>query len=341
MDLHAYTRELLDKNLLPELKEIAQALGIIPEGNKTRRETWVAALVGQPFPVFQSIASEEPTKKSLDVDFNVVRESTPAVVCKEGIYELVPEPPDPSEFAQTIPFYNALADYYEWYPADIYCDGKCKFNAKIFLRTERSLRIGIDYCPTWDDVHDRRKNSPGVEVDPVEEPLIETVENPPGVESNEFPDLESALAEIARLRAQNDKLLELARFQSEIIRKAKDISPVERPSFKRVLALAQAACLDISKALTGGWLLTMGEKLKRGFKTLKEIWELLTVDDWHLTDLFCPPPKEPVSVAPLLAPIRSKYSAVPFCDDDLIDIWSLGINAVSSGRLPPAGGEAM
>lgn len=62
MDLHIYTRELLDKHLLPELKEIAQGVGIIPEGNKTRRETWVAALVGQLFPVFR------PIENSLDVD---------------------------------------------------------------------------------------------------------------------------------------------------------------------------------------------------------------------------------------------------------------------------------
>ena len=80
---------------------------------------------------------------------------------------------------------------------------------------------------------------------------------------------------------------------------------------------------------------------RQGFKTLKEIWELLIVDDWHLTDLFCPPPKEPVYIAPLFAPIYSKYSAVPFCDDDPIDIWSLGVNAVSNSRSPPAGGEAM
>lgn len=53
--MHIYTRELLRTYLLPELKEIAQSFGIIPDGNKTRRETWVAALVGKPFPVFQSL----------------------------------------------------------------------------------------------------------------------------------------------------------------------------------------------------------------------------------------------------------------------------------------------
>ncbi len=88
-------------------------------------------------------------------------------------------------------------------------------------------------------------------------------------------------------------------------------------------------------------MLTMGEKLKRGFNKLKEIWELLIADDGHLRDLFCPLPKEPVYVAPIFAPIHSRYSAIPFCDDDLIDIWSLGVNAVSNGRSPPAGGDAM
>ena len=62
--MHIYTRELLDKHLLPELKEIALGLGITPAGNKTRRETWIAALAGQPFPLFQSIAPWSRAKNS-------------------------------------------------------------------------------------------------------------------------------------------------------------------------------------------------------------------------------------------------------------------------------------
>ena len=266
MDLHIYTRELLDKHLLPELKEIAQGFGIIPDGNKTRRETWVAALVGQPFPVFQS----------LDV--------------------------------------------------------------------QRQESI---------------ENPPGVEVDPVREPLIEAVEDSPGAdrveesielsdensldadrtqESIEFPDLESALAEIARLRFLNDELLNRVRSQSEQIRLAKDISPVEKPSLKRVLALARAACLDVLKSAEGNWILSMG-RLRRSFKKLRDIWDLLIVDDWFLEDLFFPPPP-PQAAKPLFASIHSKYSSIPFCDDGLIDTWSLGVNVASSGRSPP-GGEAM
>ena len=267
MDLHIYTRELLDKHLLPELKEIAQGLGIIPDGNKTRRETWVAVLVGQPLPVFQS----------LDV--------------------------------------------------------------------QRQEPI---------------ENPPAVEVDPVREPVMEAVENSPGVdrveelielpdeksldvdcaqELIEFPDLKSALTEIRRLRAQNDELLNRARSQSEQIRRAKDISPVEKPSLKRVLALAQTACLDVIKSAEGNWILSMG-RLKRSFKKLRDIWDLLIIEDWYLTDLFSPPPLPVAKKSIFTAATHTRYSAIPFCDDGLIDTWRLGVNVVSSGRSPP-GGEAM
>jgi hypothetical protein len=269
MDLHIYTRELLDKHLLPELKEIAQGLGIIPYGNKTRRETWVTALVGRPFPVFQSFDAQHQ---------------------------------EPIE------------------------------------------------------------NSPGVEVDPVREPLIEAIENSPGVDRVEesielpdeksldveidraqepidFPDLESALAEIARLRAQNDELLSRVRSQSTIISRAKDISPVQKPSLKRVRDMASQAFLDVVKDVRHGFYLTWGAA-KKHFRHLKDIWELLIQDDWPLSDWFSPPP--PAVQKPLFAPIHSRYSVIPFYDDDLIDAWSLGlrVNVASSGRSPP-GGEAM
>jgi len=267
MDLHIYTRELLNKHLLPELKEIAQGLGIIPDGNKTRRETWVAALVGQPFPVFQSLdlQRQEPIENSPGVEVDRVREPLTEVVENSPAVDRVEESIEPPD--------------------------------------KKSL-----------------------DVDRAQEPV-------------EFPDLESALAEIARLRTQNDELLSRVRSQSEQIRLAKDISPVEKPSLKRVLALAQAACLDVLKSAEGNWILSMG-RLKRSFKKLRDIWDLLIVGDWFLEDLFFPPPPPPAVQKPLFASIHSKYSAIPFCDDDLIDTWSLGVNVALSGRSPP-GGEAM
>jgi hypothetical protein len=93
-------------------------------------------------------------------------------------------------------------------------------------------------------------------------------------------------------------------------------------------------------AVTGGWLLTMGT-MKRGFKNLRQIWELLIVENWHLTDLFCSPPAS-APTQPIFAPIYTKYGAIPFCDDNPIDIWRLGsVNAQLSGCSPPAGGNAM
>lgn len=253
MDLHIYTRELLDKYLLPELKEIAQGLGIIPEGNKTRRETWVAALVGKPFPVFQSIELEQATEKSLDVD--------PVQEPLMGTVENSPR-------VDVDPVREPLMEAVENSPS-------VEFNR----------------------AQGASENPPGVEVDPVREPLMEAVENSPGVdrvqEPIEFPDLESALAEIARLRTENEELLSRVRSQTETINSAKDITRVQKCSFVRVLRLARAACLDLSKSITGGWVLSMGN-LQRTFKTLHEIWRLLVPGEWNLSDKFQQPEKTPI-----------------------------------------------
>lgn len=160
----------------------------------------------------------------------------------------------------------------------------------------------------------------------------------------EFPDMESALAEIARLRAQKLELLERVRSQSEITNRAKDISPVQRCSFIRVLRLARAACLDVSKTATGEWILSMGS-MTRQFKRLKQIWELLIPEEWNLMDLFdplhfAPRPRLPkaqwLGNTPFRQAIESKYLSIPFCDDKLIDIWSLEpAHAAGGDRAPP------
>jgi hypothetical protein len=69
-----------------------------------------------------------------------------------------------------------------------------------------------------------------------------------------------------------------------IIARAKDATPVSRPSLKRVAALAATACMSIRK-ISGGWLLSMGN-LCRSFRKLTEIWELLTQEEWLLSDIF-------------------------------------------------------
>ena len=87
--------------------------------------------------------------------------------------------------------------------------------------------------------------------------------------------------------AQSDLLV-----AKTIISRAKDSSPVERPSFKRVTILVTNACMGLKK-VAGGWLLFLG-KLQRKFKSLKQIWLLLTQENWYLSDIFPPqasPPK--------------------------------------------------
>ncbi|WP_333164091.1 hypothetical protein [Microcoleus sp. AT3-A2] len=96
--------------------------------------------------------------------------------------------------------------------------------------------------------------------------------------------LAAAQAEIARLREDNEQMQFRIRSQTETINRAKDINPVARPSFKRVLALAQAACFDLCKHPGGGWLLSLGQRVRK-FKSLTQIWDILCLDDWFLEDL--------------------------------------------------------
>jgi hypothetical protein len=76
----------------------------------------------------------------------------------------------------------------------------------------------------------------------------------------------------------------------QIIRNAKDTSPIEKVSFKRVWRLVSEACMELIKVKGNKWILKMGN-LTRQFKSLREIWELLTQEDWVLSDIF----KEPQS----------------------------------------------
>lgn len=95
-------------------------------------------------------------------------------------------------------------------------------------------------------------------------------------------------AENERLRAQNEELLKALADSRTIIRKAKDPRPVERPSFKKVLELVRNACMDFYR-VRGGWELRLGH-LKRRFRFLRKVWELLIPEEWSLADIFPPTP---------------------------------------------------
>jgi len=133
-----------------------------------------------------------------------------------------------------------------------------------------------------------------------------------------------------QLQAENEKLkAELEAANAELktvrsaLRNAKDSSPVQRPSFKRVMHLVFEACMTLER-VAGGWLLKLGH-LTRQFRKLSDIWNILNVDDWSLTEIFEVPPKQkpkPVlrfprrnpSLAPAYAPALAT-EPLPFCDD--------------------------
>lgn len=113
------------------------------------------------------------------------------------------------------------------------------------------------------------------------------------------------------LKAENERLKrELAAAQS-MIRRAKDINPVERPSLKRVLELARDACLDVQR-VAGGWELSLGQTLKRRFRFLKEIWEILLQESWSLSDIFrADPSGKPKPRLPRRYPVLAPWLPFP------------------------------
>lgn len=90
--------------------------------------------------------------------------------------------------------------------------------------------------------------------------------------------------QIKQLRQENHRLTEELNEAKNTIRRAKDISPLIRPSFKRVLRLAHNACMEVQRTV-GGWILKMGDKARK-FRRLADIWDILSQDDWYLSDLF-------------------------------------------------------
>lgn len=87
------------------------------------------------------------------------------------------------------------------------------------------------------------------------------------------------------LRRKVDELeAENARLRDQLAR-AKNPEPVQRPSYERVRRLASNACMDVERLKNRGFMLTMGLK-KRWFKKLTDLWEILTADEWELSEIF-------------------------------------------------------
>ena len=87
----------------------------------------------------------------------------------------------------------------------------------------------------------------------------------------------------SELSAKRDEAKEL----KETLNRAKDIRPWQRPNFRNVKQMAKRAFLDVVK-VAGGWVVKMGNRVGKKFKTLREIWLILTREEWNLHDEFLP-----------------------------------------------------
>lgn len=101
--------------------------------------------------------------------------------------------------------------------------------------------------------------------------------------------IDEIIAENERQKKRIAELEQEVRAANNTIRRAKDINPVERPSFKRVLKLVSDACMTLTRE-GGRWILKLG-RLTRSFKRLGQLWELLIKEEWVLSEIF--PPSEP------------------------------------------------
>jgi hypothetical protein len=123
-----------------------------------------------------------------------------------------------------------------------------------------------------------------IEPSPIESPsAIPFSDDEPSNHRNLEQEIIALKQENARLQRENERLTEELAEAKQIIRRAKDISPVMRLSVKRVMRLAHHACMDVHRTV-GGWILQMGDKARK-FRRLADIWDILSQDNWYLSDV--------------------------------------------------------
>jgi hypothetical protein len=112
--------------------------------------------------------------------------------------------------------------------------------------------------------------------------------------------------EVQKLKQENEIITKDLDQAKQILRRAKDITPLMRISLKRVLRLAHDACMDVQRTV-GGWILKMGNKARK-FRRLADIWDLLSQDEFYLSDIF---PEEKLIAVELIVPARLPKRPMP------------------------------
>ncbi len=122
---------------------------------------------------------------------------------------------------------------------------------------------------------------------------------------------EVLLEKYRRLLEENEKLKDELNEKQTIINRAKDITPVVRPRTNRVFKVLWDVGMGLSR-VADGWILEQGE-LRRKFKRLSTVWELLTNARNRKCDIFINELAQKRAVISMPAPI----SAPPVIDADL------------------------
>jgi hypothetical protein len=112
--------------------------------------------------------------------------------------------------------------------------------------------------------------------------------------------------ENSQLRQENEILSKDLEQAKQILRRAKDISPIMRLSLRRVMRLAHQACMDVQRTV-GGWILRMGNTARK-FRRLADIWDLLSQDEFYLSDIF---PEDKLIAVELIVPPRMPKRPMP------------------------------
>ena len=115
------------------------------------------------------------------------------------------------------------------------------------------------------------------------------------------------------LEEENKEIRDECRSLKETLNRAKDIRPWARPNERNVKQMARAALLEVVKA-PGGWVVKMGNSIGKKFKRLRDIWLILTREEWNLHDEFLPRVPTPPSTSPLppsTSPLPPSTSPLP------------------------------
>lgn len=106
---------------------------------------------------------------------------------------------------------------------------------------------------------------------------------------------------IEQLESDIDEIHAENRDLKEVINRAKNISPWARPNFTNVRRMAARWGINIVKA-PGGWVVKMASKIGKKFKRLRDIWLILTQEEFFHEDFF---PYEEVAPASAPAPVSA------------------------------------